>query len=146
MFRVADVTPVTYRPCTKRTTCIALYDRQLFEKGAAAAHKKTTRLYIHRVMIFCRNFTTFPVLLFVVVVVAAVVVVVVASSSSPSPSSSSSSSSTSSSSSSPRFTITRQVTRATHVRRPPSESHWCGRIRGMVARELLKSVTRNVVV
>ena len=36
--------------------------------------------------------------------------------------------------------------------RPPSESHWCGRIRGMVAREGLVyeqkalSVTRNVVV
>ena len=36
--------------------------------------------------------------------------------------------------------------------RPPSESHWCGRIRGMVAREGFVyeqkplSVTRNVVV
>ena len=36
--------------------------------------------------------------------------------------------------------------------RPPSESHWCGRIRGMVAREGFvykqnaQSVTRNVVV
>ena len=36
--------------------------------------------------------------------------------------------------------------------RPPSESHWCGRIRGMVAREgfvnkqKALSVTRNVVV
>ena len=36
--------------------------------------------------------------------------------------------------------------------RPPSESHWCGRIRGMVAREGFiytqnaLSVTRNVVV
>ena len=37
--------------------------------------------------------------------------------------------------------------------RPPSESHWCGRIRGMVAREGFvykqqnaQSVTRNMVV
>ena len=36
--------------------------------------------------------------------------------------------------------------------RPPSESHWCGRIRGMVAREgfvyeqKALSVTRNVIV
>ena len=36
--------------------------------------------------------------------------------------------------------------------RPPSETHWCGRIRGMVAREGFvyeqkpQSVTRNVVV
>ena len=36
--------------------------------------------------------------------------------------------------------------------RPPSESHWCGRIRGMVAREgfvykqKAQSVTRNMVV
>ena len=36
--------------------------------------------------------------------------------------------------------------------RPPSESHWCGRIRGMVAREGFVyeqkplSVTRNVVI
>ena len=40
----------------------------------------------------------------------------------------------------------------THLIRPPSESHWCGRIRGMVAREgfvykqKVLSVTRNVVV
>ena len=40
----------------------------------------------------------------------------------------------------------------TPLKRPPSESHWCGRIRGMVAREgfVYKqkplSVTRNVVV
>ena len=40
----------------------------------------------------------------------------------------------------------------TSLIRPPSESHWCGRIRGMVAREgfvykqKALSVTRNVVV
>ena len=40
----------------------------------------------------------------------------------------------------------------TPLKRPPSESHWCGRIRGMVAREGFVyeqkplSVTRNVVV
>ena len=39
-----------------------------------------------------------------------------------------------------------------HLIRPPSESHWCGRIRGMVAHEgfvyeqKALSVTRNVVV
>ena len=40
----------------------------------------------------------------------------------------------------------------TSLIRPPSESHWCGRIRGMVAREgfvykqKALSVTQNVVV
>ena len=44
------------------------------------------------------------------------------------------------------------VLRITPLIRPPSESHWCGRIRGMVAREGFVneqkplSVTRNVVV
>ena len=46
---------------------------------------------------------------------------------------------------------TREYSR-TPLIRPPSESHWCGRIRGMVAREGFVyeqkplSVTRNVVV
>ena len=49
------------------------------------------------------------------------------------------------------FTIFCMYSR-TPLIRPPSESHWCGRIRGMVAREGFVyeqkplSVTRNVVV
>ena len=51
----------------------------------------------------------------------------------------------------PKATEIRWYSR-TPLIRPPSESHWCGRIRGMVAREGFvytqnaQSVTRNMVV